>query len=51
LVLSQVTTIRLRFLKIGAVILRNSRRIRFPLSISDPEKTLFVDAAATLTPG
>jgi hypothetical protein len=37
LVLVQVTTIRLRLLEIGAVILRNTRRIRFLLSSSYPD--------------
>ena len=48
---AQVTTIRLRLLKIGAVILRNTRRIRFLLSSAYPHKALFVHAATVLTPG
>jgi len=37
----QVGSIRLRFLKIGAVIIRNTRRIRFLLSSSYPYKSSF----------
>ena len=48
---AQVNTIRLRLLKIGAVILRNTRRIRFLLSSAYPDKALFVHVAAALTPG
>ena len=38
---AQVTTIRLRLLKIGAVITRNTRRIRLWLSSSFPLQELF----------
>ena len=48
---AQVNTIRLRLLKIGAVILRNTRRVRFLLSSAYPDKALFLHAAAKLTPG
>ena len=48
---AQVGTIRLRLLKIGAVILRNTRRIRFLLSSTYPEKALFLQVAAALRPG
>jgi hypothetical protein len=47
---AQATTIRLRLLKIGAVILRNTRRIRFLLSSSYPDKALFVQVASRLRP-
>jgi len=38
---AQVGTIRLRLLKIGAVIVRNTRRVRFLMSSSFPDKELF----------
>jgi hypothetical protein len=44
---AQVGTIRLRLLKIGAVIWRNTRRIRFCLSSACPDKDLFVAVATT----
>ena len=46
-----VGTIRLKLLKIGAVVLRNTRRIRLPLSNSCPHQELFHTAAARLQPG
>jgi len=46
-----VGTLRLKLLKIGAVILRNTRRIRFLLSSACPYQNLFFLAAARLTPG
>ena len=48
---AQVGTIRLKLLKIGAVILRNTRRVRFLLSSAYPYQALFVQVAARLTPG
>ena len=48
---AQAGTIRLKLLKIGAVILRNSRRVRFHLSSACPDKALFMLAAERLTPG
>ena len=45
-----VGTIRLKLLKIGAVILRNSRRVRFLLSSAHPEQDLFRLAATRLAP-
>ncbi|MDH3694674.1 MAG: transposase, partial [Gammaproteobacteria bacterium] len=45
-----VGTIRLKLLKIGAVILRNTRRIRLLLSSSYPNQDLFCLVAAKLTP-
>ena len=47
---AQVTTIRLKLLKIGAVILRNTRRIRFLLSSAYPHQQLFLTVATRLKP-
>lgn len=46
-----VGTIRLKLLKIGGVILRNTRRIRFLLSSAYPHRHLFLHVAARLAPG
>jgi hypothetical protein len=46
-----VGTLRLKLLKIGAVILRNTRRVRFLLSSAYPYQKLFFQVAATLAPG
>ena len=48
---AQAGTIRLKLLKIGAVILRNSRRVRFHLSSACPNKALFMRTAERLDPG
>ena len=48
---SQVDTIRLKLLKIGAVIIRNTRRIRILLSESYPYHKLFTHIAVQLAPG
>lgn len=48
---AQVYTIRLKLLKIGAVILRNSRRIRLLLSSSYPYQSLFSQATKVLHSG
>ena len=48
---AQCGTIRLKLLKIGAVILRNTRRVRFHLGSACPDKALFMLAAARLKPG
>jgi hypothetical protein len=45
-----VGTLRLKLLKIGAVILRNTRRIRFLLSSSYPHQDLFFLVANRLAP-
>ncbi len=45
-----VGTIRLKLLKIGAVITRNTRRIRFLLSSAYPYQALFAHATAKLHP-
>jgi len=46
-----VGTLRLKLLKIGAVILRNTRCIRFLLSSACPYQNLFFLVATRLTPG
>ena len=46
-----VGTIRLKLLKIGAVIIRNTRRIRFMLSSACPYQNLFYLVAHRLAPG
>jgi hypothetical protein len=46
-----VGTLRLKLLKIGAVVLRNTRRVRLLLSSSYPHQDLFLRVAARLSPG
>jgi hypothetical protein len=46
-----VGTVRLKLLKIGAVIMRNTRRVRFLLASGHPYQRLFFTVAARLTPG
>ena len=48
---AQVGTIRLKLLKIGAVVLRNTRRIRLLLSSSYPYAALFRQVATALSSG
>ncbi len=48
---AQTGTIRLKLLKIGALIVRNTRRVRFHLSSACPDKDLFMIAARRLTAG
>jgi hypothetical protein len=48
---AQCGTIRLKLLKIGAVVIRNTRRVRLHLSTACPNKTLFHTVAARLKPG
>ncbi|MCZ6557810.1 MAG: IS1380 family transposase [SAR324 cluster bacterium] len=48
---AQVATIRLKLLKIGAVIVRNTRRVRFLLASAHPHQNLFWLVAARLKPG
>ncbi len=48
---AQVTTLRLKLLKIGAVIIRNTRRVRLLLSSAYPHQALFVHVVAQLVPG
>ena len=45
-----VGTIRLKLLKIGAVVLRNTRRVRLLLSSHYPEQDLFALVVARLAP-
>jgi hypothetical protein len=45
---AQVTTIRLKLLKIGTVLIRNTRRIRLLFSSSYPYQALFQNACAAL---
>ena len=47
----QCGTIRLKLFKIGAVIIRNTRRIRFLLSSGFPYQNLFSQLAAKLCAG
>ena len=44
----QTQTIRLRLLKIGAVVIRNTRRIRVMLSSACPDQALFFHVANAL---
>ena len=46
-----VGTLRLKLLKIGAVVLRNTRRVQLLLSSAHPYPDLFALATARLTPG
>ena len=48
---AQAGTIRLKLLKIGAVIIRNTRRVSIHLSTACPDKALFELAARRLKPG
>jgi hypothetical protein len=48
---AQCGTIRLKLLKIGAVVVRNTRRVRFILSSGYPLQALFFEVAARLAPG
>jgi len=48
---AQCATIRLKLFKIGAVIIRNTRRIRFYLSSACPNQLLFRLVVARLKPG
>ena len=47
---AQVNTIRLKLLRIGAVVLRNTRRVRFLLSSAHPHQGLFELVAQRLAP-
>lgn len=48
---AQVGTLRLKLLKVGAVIIRNTRRIRFLLASAYPYQHLFRMVVARLAPG
>jgi hypothetical protein len=45
---AQAGTIRLKLLKVGAIVIRNTRRIRFLLSSAYPHQALFCHVAARL---
>ena len=47
----EFNTIRLKLLKIGAVIIKNTRRLKVMLSSSYPYKNIIKVAHATLVPG
>lgn len=46
---AQASTLRLKLIKIGAVVVRNTRRVRFLLSSAHPLQSLFAQAAAELS--
>lgn len=48
---AQAGTIRLKLLKIGAVVIRNTRRVRLMLSSAYPDQGLFISVAQRLRPG
>jgi hypothetical protein len=48
---AQVGTIRCKLLKIGAVVLRNTRRVRFLLSSAYPYQTLFMGIVTRVESG
>jgi hypothetical protein len=48
---AQAGTIRLKLLRIGAAILRNTRRVRFHLSSACPDRERFIAVAERLVPG
>jgi hypothetical protein len=48
---AQCNCIRLKLLKIGAVVLRNTRRVRLLLSSSYPYQEIFLKVAARLSTG
>ena len=48
---AQAGTIRLKLLRIGAVVIRNTRRVTLHLSTACPDKALFHLAAVRLKPG
>ncbi len=48
---AQVGTLRFKLFKVGAVVLHNTRRIRFLLSITFPYQHLFYIVAKRLVPG
>ncbi|WP_258364078.1 IS1380 family transposase [Halomonas sp. LBP4] len=48
---AQVTTLRLKLLKIGGVVIRNTRRVRLMLSSHYPDQDLFLKLARKLVPG
>nr|MBS0019706.1 IS1380 family transposase [Gammaproteobacteria bacterium] len=48
---AQVTTLRLKLLKIGGVVIRNTRRVRLMLSSHYPDQDLFLKLVKKLVPG
>lgn len=48
---AQVTTLRCRLLKVGAVIIRNTRRVRFFLASAFPHQEAFLTAASRFASG
>lgn len=48
---AQINTLRPTLFKIGAAVVRNTRRIRFLMSSNDPGQTLFATVVATLNSG
>jgi hypothetical protein len=48
---AQCGTIRLKLLRIGAIVLRNTRRVRLLLSSAHPHQALFFLVASRLKPG
>ena len=48
---AQVTTLRTHLLKIGAVVIRNTRRIKVHMSSHFPHQKLFLELARKLVPG
>jgi len=48
---AQCGTIRLKLLKIGVVLVRNTRRVRFLLAASSPHQELFATVVARLASG
>ncbi|SDZ93294.1 Transposase DDE domain group 1 [Marinobacterium iners DSM 11526] len=48
---AQVTTLRLRLLKIGAVVTRNTRRIRIMMSSHYPDQVLYAKVMRKLLSG
>ena len=48
---AQVSTIRLKLLKIGAVVLRNTRRVRLLLASSYPYQNVFAQVAKVFSTG
>ena len=49
IVRAQASTLRLKLIKIGAVVVRNTRRVRFLLSSAYPLQNLFAQAVAKLS--
>ncbi len=48
---AQVSTLRCKLLKVGAVVVRNTRRIRFFISSAFPERETFVQVAQRFASG